>query len=175
MRRCFQSPQILKRINPRGMAVGPLGLDGVTANVLPAAQFEAGRCEDLGAWLVLDHHVGFALAHRARAGAAQGFEFEIALVSVIPRNGEDIVHDFDGLGFHVVVAKLLRGLDEPAFIMPWSSAATGRACGLNNSGISGFSPCTPAARETAAGDRISSTPSAGRFARGRLRSCPGRP
>lgn len=92
------------------MSVGPLRLDGVAADVLPSTQLEAGRREFLRGRLVLDHHIRLALAQGAGTGAAQRLEIVVALVAIVPDDGEDVVHDLDVLGFHVFGAPGDRAL-----------------------------------------------------------------
>src|ERR1019366_4544669 len=93
-------PQVLERQDARGMAVAPLRLDGIAADILPTAQFKAGGRELLRRRLVLDHDVGLALAHRARTGAPQRLEVKITLMPILPHDGEDVVHGFNVLRFH---------------------------------------------------------------------------
>ncbi len=82
------------------MAITPLRLDGVTAHVLPTAQFKTGGCKFLRRRFILDQDVGLALAHGARAGATQRLEIEIALMPILPHDGEDAVYGFDFFRFH---------------------------------------------------------------------------
>src|ERR1039457_5481892 len=82
------------------MAVAPLRLDGITAHILPTAQFKAGGRELLWRRLVLDHNIRLALAHRARTGAPYRLEVKIALMPILPHDGEDVVHGFYVLSFH---------------------------------------------------------------------------
>src|ERR1039458_7349365 len=81
-------PQVLERQDARGMAVAPLWLDGITAHILPTAQFKAGGRELLRGRLVLHHDVRLALAQRARTGAPQRLEVKITLMPILPHDGE---------------------------------------------------------------------------------------
>ena len=82
------------------MPVRPNRLDGVAADVLPTPQLKAGGRELLGGRFVFDHDVGLAFAHRTRAGATQCLEIKIALMPILPRDGENVVHGFDVFWLH---------------------------------------------------------------------------
>ena len=91
----IQLSEIIKRIDTGGMTIGPLELDAVPADVLPAAQFKTCRQVILRRRPGADENVAFALARGTRTGAAQNFQVKIIFPAVVPNDGKGALDDLN--------------------------------------------------------------------------------
>jgi hypothetical protein len=90
--------ELAKSIEAGIMAVVPGRLKRVTADETEAAEFKAVRAvADVGA-LNYTHHVRLAPARRARAGAPELFQGDVAFLAIAPGQREFLADDFDVKG-----------------------------------------------------------------------------
>ncbi|MDB6031966.1 MAG: hypothetical protein JWM16_2304 [Verrucomicrobiales bacterium] len=98
-------PEVVERINARGMSISPNWLDAVTPNLCPDAQEKSGRWKGfIRIFIDIAHDVCFPFAASAGTMTAKFFGFDITLAFVRPLNGQFVTNHLNVLYLHPGIA-----------------------------------------------------------------------